>query len=53
MDRVPGLILQFPLGAKLHQPRNPEGHAREFLLGPYPSPFLASDPTSLATICKN
>ena len=33
VDRVPGLVLQFPPGAELHQPRDPEGDARQLRLG--------------------
>ena len=45
VDAVPGLVLQFPPGAELHQPRDPEGDAGQLRLG-----FLASGPLGL---CHN
>ena len=37
LDAVPGLVLQFPPGAELHQPRDPEGNTGQLRLR-----FLAS-----------
>ena len=45
VDAVPGLVLQFPPGAELHQPRDPEGDAGQLRLG-----LLASGPLGL---CHN
>ena len=50
VDAVPGLVLQFPPGAELHQPRDPEGHAGQLRFACVSS---ASARSGFATICKN
>ncbi len=50
INRVPGLVLQLALAAKLHQPRDLEGDARQLRLG---LRLDRAPGSGFATICKN